>query len=56
MVSEDILLKDTGAQLSAEGRKMLTALYAAMRSLRLYPLENQVAVEDILPTYIGPGR
>ncbi len=42
MVSEDILLKDTGAQLSAEGRKMLTALYAAMRSLRLYPLENQV--------------
>lgn len=40
--SEEVLLRDTSALLSAEGRKMLSALYAAMRSLRLYPLENQV--------------
>ncbi|NIR46189.1 MAG: HD domain-containing protein [Gemmatimonadetes bacterium] len=41
-VHEDQLIRDTSAQLSAEGRKVLAALYATMRSLRLYPLENQV--------------
>lgn len=39
---EETLIRDTGAMLSAEGRKLLTQLYATMRSLRLYPLENQV--------------
>jgi HD-GYP domain-containing protein (c-di-GMP phosphodiesterase class II) len=39
---EDTLIKDTSSQLSSEGRKLLTTLYATMRSLRLYPLENQV--------------
>jgi HD-GYP domain-containing protein (c-di-GMP phosphodiesterase class II) len=41
-VHEDDLIRDTSAQLSSEGRKVLSALYATMRSLRLYPLENQV--------------
>lgn len=41
-VGEDTLLRDTSALLSSEGRKFLAALYATMRSLRLYPLENQV--------------
>ena len=40
--SEDSLIQDTSALLSGEGRKILAALYATMRSLRLYPLENQV--------------
>ncbi len=40
--SEDALIRDTSAILSGEGRKLLTQLYATMRSLRLYPLENQV--------------
>ena len=39
---EDALIRDTSAILSGEGRKLLTTLYATMRSLRLYPLENQV--------------
>ncbi|MGD8697763.1 MAG: HD domain-containing protein, partial [Gemmatimonadales bacterium] len=39
---EDTLIRDTSSLLSAEGRKLLTSLYATMRSLRLYPLENQV--------------
>ena len=39
---EDGLIKDTSSILSGEGRKLLTTLYATMRSLRLYPLENQV--------------
>ena len=39
---EGILIRDTSASLSAEGRKVLAALYSCMRSLRLYPLENQV--------------
>lgn len=39
---EDLLLKDTSSLLSSEGRKLLTTLYATIRSLRLYPLENQV--------------
>ncbi len=39
---DDDLIRDSSAQLSAEGRKVLSALYATMRSLRLYPLENQV--------------
>ena len=39
---DDQLIRDSSAQLSAEGRKILSALYATMRSLRLYPLENQV--------------
>jgi HD-GYP domain-containing protein (c-di-GMP phosphodiesterase class II) len=41
-VDDTALIKDTSALLSSEGRKFLTALYATMRSLRLYPLENQV--------------
>jgi HD-GYP domain-containing protein (c-di-GMP phosphodiesterase class II) len=41
-VHDEGLIKDTSALLSAEGRKVLAALYATMRSLRLYPLENQV--------------
>jgi HD-GYP domain-containing protein (c-di-GMP phosphodiesterase class II) len=40
--SDAALIKDTSALLSSEGRKFLAALYATMRSLRLYPLENQV--------------
>ena len=40
--SEDSLIQDTSALLSGEGRKILASLYATMRSLRLYPLENQV--------------
>ena len=39
---DDGLIKDTSSILSGEGRKLLTTLYATMRSLRLYPLENQV--------------
>ncbi|MGD8866228.1 MAG: HD domain-containing protein [Gemmatimonadales bacterium] len=39
---EDTLIRDTSSLLSAEGRRLLTTLYATMRSLRLYPLENQV--------------
>lgn len=39
---DSTLLRDTSALLSSEGRKVLAALYATMRSLRLYPLENQV--------------
>jgi len=39
---EDGLIRDTSSILSGEGRKLLTTLYATMRSLRLYPLENQV--------------
>jgi HD-GYP domain-containing protein (c-di-GMP phosphodiesterase class II) len=42
MRREDGLIQDTSALLSGEGRKVLAALYATMRSLRLYPLENQV--------------
>jgi HD-GYP domain-containing protein (c-di-GMP phosphodiesterase class II) len=38
----DALIRDTGALLGNEGRKLLSQLYATMRSLRLYPLENQV--------------
>ncbi len=41
-IGEDALIRDTSSLLSAEGRKLLTTLYATMRSLRLYPLENQV--------------
>ncbi|UCC48585.1 MAG: HD domain-containing protein, partial [Gemmatimonadota bacterium] len=41
-VDDTALIKDTSALLSSEGRKFLAALYATMRSLRLYPLENQV--------------
>ncbi len=33
---------DNAVVLSNDGRKVLSALYATMRSLRLYPLENQV--------------
>ncbi len=36
------LMADTSTALSAEGRKFLGSVYAALRSLRLYPLENQV--------------
>ncbi len=39
---EGLLLRDTSGTLSAEGRRVLGVLYATMRSLRLYPLENQV--------------
>jgi len=41
-IGEEALIRDTSSLLSAEGRKLLTTLYATMRSLRLYPLENQV--------------
>lgn len=41
-VGEDTLIRDTSSLLSGEGRKLLTTLYATIRSLRLYPLENQV--------------
>ena len=41
-VGEDALIRDTSAVLSGEGRKLMTTLYATMRSLKLYPLENQV--------------
>jgi HD-GYP domain-containing protein (c-di-GMP phosphodiesterase class II) len=41
-VGQDALIKDTSALLGNEGRKLLSQLYATMRSLRLYPLENQV--------------
>ncbi len=41
-VHDDGIIRDTSAQLSSEGRKILSSLYATMRSLRLYPLENQV--------------
>ena len=41
-IDEGALIRDTSAKLSAEGRKVLATLYATMRSLRLYPLENQV--------------
>lgn len=39
---EGILIRDTSAALSSEGRKVLASLYSCLRSLRLYPLENQV--------------
>jgi HD-GYP domain-containing protein (c-di-GMP phosphodiesterase class II) len=42
MRGEEALIQDTSVLLSGEGRKVLAALYATMRSLRLYPLENQV--------------
>lgn len=36
------ILRDTGAtELQAEGRAFLAAFYAGVRSLRLYPIENQ---------------
>ncbi len=41
-LSEEGLIRDTSALLSSEGRKVLATVYATMRSLRLYPLENQV--------------
>ncbi len=40
--SEPTLRTDSAAVLSNDGRKVLAALYATMRSLKLYPLENQV--------------
>ncbi|NIM27162.1 MAG: hypothetical protein GTN88_04695, partial [Gammaproteobacteria bacterium] len=40
--ADDGLIKDTSALLSSEGRKIISTVYATMRSLRLYPLENQV--------------
>ncbi len=39
---ESALLSDQSGLLIADGRKVLGALYTAMRSLQLYPLENQV--------------
>ena len=41
-VGEDLVRSDSATVLSNDGRKVLNALYATMRSLRLYPLENQV--------------
>jgi hypothetical protein len=54
-VSDDALIRDSSALLSGEGRKYLAALYATMRSLRLYPLENQV-VQRALAEVEGNAR
>ena len=39
---EEMVRTDSATALSNDGRRVLSALYATMRSLRLYPLENQV--------------
>ncbi len=50
------ILRDTGgAELQAEGRAFLSAFYAGLRSLRLYPLENQ-AVQRALAEVDARGR
>ena len=50
------ILRDTSAtELQAEGRAFLAAFYAGLRSLRLYPIENQ-AVQRTLAEVDARGR
>lgn len=41
------LISDTSALLNADSRKLISTLYTALRSLQLYPLENQVVQRSL---------